>query len=178
MGPPVDAVKYLAKVQVVVQTGIFKLVANVLQGIEQHNPALLLAYVFVPLLVVTVVIAVKIEHMLADENKLIDALPHQGVYDVALEVHDIVVEAIVPFAYQLKDGVVFLVIGKQQLAVQSAGTKRIPLRMNVVVVNLMREVGLAVASAIKRRPSVFGRSILFAPIVVWFDVVHERIWLK
>jgi hypothetical protein len=52
----------------------------------------------------------KVEHVLADEDELADALVGQDIDDISLELHDVVFDGIVPLADEFEHGNAVFVI--------------------------------------------------------------------
>jgi len=115
---------------------------------------------------------VKVEHVFADQNKFVDALLHEQFQHFAFELHDVVVECIVPLTHHLDDGKSFLVIGEEDFDVEGIGTEMVPLRMDVIVVHGFVEVELVVLAVEKRRSFVGRGRIQVDPSKVGFEVVH------
>lgn len=174
MWPPVNFTKAIAQIYKILQAGTDHFFFNVLKGIQKANPTAFILNIIVPFFVITVIGAMKIQHIFTNKKKPVDAITHHVIDDFPFEVHDIVVQAIVPFADEFNDGKPFIIIGKEYFQVKRCRAKFIPLGVNKVVVDLISEVKLAVLPAVKRRELVFGGDILVAPLVEWFDIVHNQ----
>lgn len=118
------------------------------------DPAFL--HILEPLLIIVVFGAVEVEHILADQDKMLDAFLHQRIDDIAFELHDVVVERIVPLPHKLDHGKTQVVVGIQDLQKQRFGVDVVPLRVYVVAVDGMGVLQQAVLGAIQRRAWVFG----------------------
>ena len=86
----------------------------------------------------------EIEHIFADQNEFVDALLCQNLQHLALELHDVVIERIVPFPHHFNDGKSFLVVGKQDFDVQGIRPKMVPLWVDIIVVNSFIEIEFVV----------------------------------
>lgn len=67
-----------------------------------------------------------------------------------------------------------LIVCKQDLHVQCPGTKFVPLGMDIVIVDSLREFKFAVGALVKRRKLIFFRCVKVSPVVIWFDVLQNR----
>lgn len=114
----------------------------------------------------------KIQDVFSDQNEFIDSLCDHFVNDVALQEHDIVVQAIVPLADELNNGKAQFIVGIKLFNEKGFGADRIPLRVDVVAVNLVREIHFRIVMAIKRRSIVLTGDIKMSPIVKRLELVH------
>ena len=151
---------------------VFHFFVHVLKGVDHHDPAVFVLDVFVPFFVVIVVPTVEIQHVFTNENIAVNAFFDHKIHQIALEKDAVVVQAIVPFANHFDDGVALLVIGKQDFEVQGMRSKKVPLRVDVKIVNLVGVIKLAVLSPIKWGLDVFSSHIIISPAVVRFKILH------
>lgn len=121
-----------------------------LREINHDNPATILRHIVPPFLVIEVITAVEIEDVFPDQDELANTFPDHGINDFAFEGHDIILDGIVPFPYQFNNGIIQVIIRKQQFHVEGPGAKLIPLWMDVVVVNRLAEFKFTVFPAVER----------------------------
>lgn len=98
-----------------------------------------------------------VEHIFANHHKLVNAFLDEDFEHLAFELHDVVVQRIVPFSHHFDDGKPFLVIGEQDFDVEGIRPKMVPLGVDVIVVNGFIEIELIVLS-IEKRGSFIERS--------------------
>ena len=77
----------------------------------------------------------KIQYILGDQNKFVNAFIHEFFQHFPFQFHDIIFNRIVPFPYQFNDGIFFFVVSQQYFQVKCAAAKIIPLRMDIIIVN-------------------------------------------
>ena len=150
---PVEIVELAAKIDVVVEIALPHFFQNMLAEVDGGNPALL--DLGEPLFIIAIVGAVEIEDVFADEHKLIDAIADEDVDDLGFERHHIVADGVVPFADELEDGAVAVIIDVEQFGEEGVGAKIFPLGMDQVVVDAVFVVELRVFLSVKRRQFVF-----------------------
>jgi hypothetical protein len=92
----------------------------------------------------------KVEDVFSNENELRNALLHHSFNNLAFQKHDIVVEQIIPFADELDNGKPVFIMAIQHLHEQRLAAETIPLRMDVVVVNLGRKFELGILTLEER----------------------------
>jgi hypothetical protein len=92
----------------------------------------------------------KVKYIFTDQNIFGDPLLLQKFYHVTLQVHHIIVQAVIPFPEQFNDAIMLFIADIQNFKVQGCRTKSVPLRMNEVVINTGAELKLTVFSAVKR----------------------------
>jgi hypothetical protein len=117
LGAPVDVVEGVAEVDEILEAGINELLGHVGEGVDEADPAAFVEGFFLPFFVVAIVGAVEVEDVFADEDKFVDAFRYHVVDDLAFEEHDIVVEAVVPFAEHFHDDEALVVIGVEDFGV-------------------------------------------------------------
>ena len=78
--------------------------------IDQSDPAVF--HILKPLFVVGIVGGVVVEHIFADHYKLVNAFLDEDFEYLAFELHDVVVQRIVPFSHHFDDGESLLVVGE------------------------------------------------------------------
>jgi hypothetical protein len=168
--PPADFIQLAAEVHVIVDAVLAKLLQHMVAEIEHRNPAVF-AFL-VPFFVITVVAGVEVQYVFTDQNKFRNALLHHQLRHLTLQEHDVVVDGIVPFTDHLDDGETLFIVCKENLDVQGLRSETVPLRMNQVVVHLVREHELTVFPFIKGTPFVFAGIVEVLPEIVWLDRVH------
>lgn len=115
----------------------------------------------------------EIQHIFSDDDELADAVGHEFIHHIPLQKHDVVVQAVVPFAYQLKNGEALLVVGEKDFQVHGLRAEIVPVRVDVVVVDLLSVLELIVGPAVKRGLFVTGRVVIVQPAMEWRNVLHE-----
>ena len=173
-GAPAHFLKLAAHDEVLVQVRTGQLLCDMLPKVEQGNPAIRIGDFIKPLFVVAIVARMKVEHIFANQNEALNALLHQGFDHVALQVHHIVKEGVIPFTNELDDREPFVVIGKQDFRKQCGAADVVPLGMDEVVVDPLCVVGLAVLPVVKRGTLIVTGDVKIPPIVEGFDVVHDQ----
>jgi len=116
--------------------------------IDRRNPAI--PNLLRPFLVVLVVGEMKIQYIFPDQNEPGDLMAHQVFNDIPLQIHDIIVDRIVPFTQQFDHAEPTVIINIQQLDVKGGGADIVPLRMDIIIVDAVAEFEFAVFPAVKR----------------------------
>jgi len=170
---PVEVIEGRAQMHVEVQVGIFHLRPDVLQGLQQTNPAKIFFDLFSPFLIIAVIGAVKIQDVAAEQDEFAYAGIEQRFDDVALEGLNVVGYGIIPFADQFQNGVPICIIGVKNLKIKGIGSEIVPLGMDVVIVNPVMESKFGILTTIEGTLRVFRSGIKVQPVIIWFNVVHS-----
>jgi hypothetical protein len=120
---------------------------HVVPAVEHDDPSIL--QIIKPLLVIVIIPRMEIEDVLADQNEFRDPIAHQGIGDLAFEIHNVVVEAVVPFTDHLYDAKSQVIIDIQYFDVKGGTPHVVPLGMDDIIVDGMRKLELTVFPAIK-----------------------------
>ena len=172
VGAPFDFVHLPTQHEVAINVGLLEVVQHMLAEVQQGNPSIQIIHFFKPLFIVAIVRAVIVEHILTNQNKARYAAIDHFFNHIALEGHDVVVEAIVPFSDELDDTVPFVVVAVKYFNEEGVGADIVPLWMDVMVVNAVSEVHLAVFAFEEGRIGIFTGYVVVSPVVVGFDVMH------
>src|SRR5690606_25137608 len=81
--------------------------------------------------------------------------------------------AVVPFPYQFDDAVGLGIVGVENLQIECRGTEIVPLRMNIVIVDLLVIQELAVLLLVEWRSIIFGGRVFVPPLIEWFQLMHN-----
>ncbi len=146
--PPVKFIKLATKSQIIIQPCFHKVLNHMFPEVKTNDPSIF--NILEPLLVIIITISMKVQHIFANENEMIDCFIDHRLDHLTIEIHDVVVEQVVPFAYQFDDTKILFVITKQHFQVQGQGAEFIPLRMDQVVVNGICKIYFAVFTLEKR----------------------------
>jgi hypothetical protein len=116
----------------------------------------------------------KVEHIFTDQDKLVDPLADEGVHHIPFQMHYVILNAVIPFADEFHDGISLLVVGVKEFHIERGAAKIIPLGMDIIIVNLLRELKLTVLTSEKGRLFVFRSDVSVTPMIIWFYVVHNN----
>jgi hypothetical protein len=158
---------------VVLQPGIAHFVFDMGKCVEHANPAIFVADIFIPFLIITILTAVKVQHVFPDEDETENALPDHWLDDFSFEVHDIVADTVVPFPNKLNDGKALVVVGKEHFEVKGRGAEIVPLGMDKIVIDFLGEIKFVVRPTVEGRPFILCGDVFFPPIIKWLDIVHS-----
>jgi hypothetical protein len=67
----------------------------------------------------------------------------------------------------------FFVVGYQDFHIKGLGTKIIPLRMDIIIVNGLGKLKFRIFPSVKGRSLVFFTDINMAPVIKWFNIMHS-----
>ena len=118
----------------------------------------------------------KIEQVVAHNDKAHNAFGHERIRHAALEFHDIVVQGIVPFAEQLNDRTTLGVVDKEHLDKERFAADVVPVGVYDEVVHLV--VGSVHRGALvekKRTARIVRRDVSSAPRAVGLKRMHVRV---
>jgi hypothetical protein len=93
--------------------------------------------------------------MFTYQNKSVDVVGHHLIDDVAFEIHDIIVQSVVPFPDKFQNCKAIPIICIENFKIQGIGTHKIPGRVYIVVVNAFRIHIVVVLLAKKWRKLIF-----------------------
>src|SRR5690606_9877802 len=119
--------------------------------------------------------SMKVHDVLTDQNILRDAVGYHDVDHISLQVHDVVVDGIVPLAQKFNYRIASAVIGKEYFDVECLRSHEIPGRIDVISVD---GIGIAVEVvflSVERRPLILAGVIKLQPVEIWFDVMHKKV---
>lgn len=114
----------------------------------------------------------EVQYIFADQDEAGDAAIKHDLNEVALERHDIVVETVIPFTNQFDHAEAFLIIAEDHFYKECSRPNVIPLRMNVMVIDPLREIHFAILLFKERGVRVVARDVVSSPVVMWFYIVH------
>jgi hypothetical protein len=117
----------------------------------------------------------EVKYVFADDDEFMNTLEHQCFRYIAFKVHDVVVEQVVPFANHFDNGVSIDIIRIQYLYEEGLTTHRIPLWVDVVIINFIAVFEFRIFLLVKRTPRIFARNIEATPVIIWFKVVHKML---
>ena len=150
----------------------FEFADNMIMKIDHGDPTI---FHFVePFFVIAIIRIVKIENIFADQNEFVNTFFHHWFDDVPLEDHDIVSDGIIPFSHHFDNSITLFIFCEKDLDKKSGRADRIPLRMNVVIVNRITEFKLTVFAVIERRKRIFRSHIIHSPTVKRFYIMHAQ----
>lgn len=170
---PNDIVVLVAEMDIMLKVGAGHFLIHMLTDIEQCDPAPFIMHFFGPFGIVIVFSGVKVEDIFPKKDEFGDALFHQRVSHIALQVHDVVMQGVVPFADQFDQGILFVVIGVKNFPVQRGGAKFVPLRMQIIVVQAVRKFKFTVRTTEKGGTFIFFGSVKVTPAKKRFDIMHK-----
>ncbi len=93
IGPPVIQLHQLYKP---VELGLFEIILRLLGHVQTDYPAARIGHLFEPLFVIIFVATMKIQHILRDQNELGDAGLEEFIGHFPLQVHDIILNGVIP----------------------------------------------------------------------------------
>lgn len=169
---PVYVFVVLTHIDIVVYAVLLHLCYHMRAEIHSHDPAAVIFDIIIPLLIVEIVRAMKVEHILTYQYEAADTLRHHRIYQATLQLHDVIVHRIIPLAHQFYYSKSFFIIDKKDFAVERRGAKEIPLRMYQVVIDTMRIVKLTVPPAVKWRQLVISRNVVIPPLKKRLYLMH------
>ena len=79
--------------------------------IQANNPAII--QFIKPFLVIVVFRIMEVEYIFADQDKFVDSVFEHRFHHIAVQVHNIVIKAVVPFAYKFDNTVTIVIISKK-----------------------------------------------------------------
>jgi hypothetical protein len=112
VGPPV---LQLHQLDIPVEFRLPEIILRLLRHVQTNDPSNRVGNLFKPLFIIILIPAVKIQDILRDKDKLRDAELKESVGNLPLEIHDVILDGIVPFSEQLDDNVVLLIIRSKTL---------------------------------------------------------------
>ena len=107
----------------------------------------------------------EVEYILTYEDEFIDVVPLKVLNDISFEMHNVVVESIVPFANELKNDIAFVVVGVEDFHVQRFGPHIIPAGGQVVAVHSFGVNVVVVFFPFKRGVWIRRRVVIGKPSV-------------
>jgi len=152
-GAPRKVIELAAHCHIIIEVAGFKLLNDVMAEIKAGYPTIIQS--IEPFLIIGIVGVMKIEHIFSNKDVFGDAFFKQVLDYITVEEHNVVVQAIVPFANKLNDAITVFVISKKQFYIEGFGTNIVPLRVKEVIINLSGEFELAVLASEKRRMLIF-----------------------
>ena len=148
MAAPVEIIELASEKDIVIQVGVLKLPDNMVPEIQPYDPSFL--NLIEPFLVIIIVSRMEIQHILPDKYELVYFFFQQDLGNIPLEVHDVVVQGIVPFAQKLNDAKPHLVINIQDLKIEGGRAHIIPLRVDDIIIYLVVKLKFVVIPAEER----------------------------
>jgi len=143
--------------------------------IEHIYPSTIIRDLILPVFIVTIITAVKIQYILCNEYEFIDTLFIHDIGDISPECHDIIFNGIIPLPHQFNNSEMHIILYEEHFQEECFGAKLIPLGMDVKIVEGLSIFKFTVNIAEKWGSSVFLGSVQMPPIIVWLYVLQNKI---
>ena len=95
---PVDIVKFLTDKHKVPEVDAIHFIQDMLPGIQKIDPTIFFCNIVEPFFIVTVIIGMKVQHIVAQDDELSNSISDQWVHRLPFQIQDIIIQAVVPFS--------------------------------------------------------------------------------
>lgn len=142
---------------IIIQVCMNKFLQHMLSEINKGYPSV--SHIIKPLIIIIIIGVMEIQNVFTNQDEFCDPVCHQYICNIPLQVHDIVVQAIIPFTNQLDDAKSKVIICIKDFYIKCCRPYLIPLRMYEMVINGMCKFKFAVIPVIKGTSFVFRCNI-------------------
>lgn len=108
---PPEFVQLTSVYEIVIDVVFAQFLPDMFTEIQSDHPAVF--NVLEPFLVVAVIGSVEIEDVFADKYELVDSTADENIGYLTLQMHDVVMNGVVPFSNEFKDAKACFVIGEK-----------------------------------------------------------------